>query len=200
MSKMMIAAGLLLSAGAAANADLFTDEAAFLGAIEGDYYLEEFDGYTYGSYTELTLDLGPVNGYSYTLDANTGAGDPGLWSGDGNMSTNSALNLLTVTFTGDDVTAVGGFFFASEINGFYIPEQVTVELSDGQMHVFTPATDTEFIGFTSATPITSLTIDADDTFQNAWSTMDHFYVGAVIPAPGAAALFGLAGLVARRRG
>jgi hypothetical protein len=200
MSKFLFAGGILLAAGAAASADLFTDEATFLTQIDSDYYLEEFDGYFYGSYTELSLDLGPVNGYSYTI---TTVDLLGLYSGDGNMSTNNAFDPLLVNFTGNDVYAVGGWFFGGDILGFYVPATVTIDLSDGQSYTFDTTSDTDFVGFTSAVPIVSMTIDAVDPFDPAgvpvWATMDHFYVGNLIPAPSTMVLLGLGALGIRRR-
>jgi len=202
MKKAVLIGTLALIAGSAnAAVDIFIDEGNFLNEV-GDFYLEDFDGYVYGGYTDLTLDLGPVNGFSYTLDADLGDGDPGLWSGDGNMSTNSALNMLRATFTGDPVYAVGGYFFASDINGFYIPGMVTIGLSDGTTYDFSPGSDIEFRGFVSDVPIDYITIDAEDDLNTPvyrWSTMDHFYVGNAVPAPGSALLLGFAGVAGLRR-
>ncbi len=193
MNKLL-ATGLVLFAAGAATADMYTDEGAFLAQL-GNYYLEDFDWSYYGAvYPDTTLPMGPVDGFSYDLYAYLG-----LWGGDGNMSTNNATDTLDIIMTGDPVYAVGGFFFGSDISGLYIAESVTVNLSDGQSHTYTPSSGTDFLGFTSAVPITSLSIDADDTFQNAWSAVDHLYVGNLVPAPASIALLGAAGLLRRRR-
>lgn len=185
-------------ASAANGAVAYTNEADFVNQLQPGYYLEEFDGYTYGSYVDLTLDLaqGP---WSYTLGA-AGGGSNQLFSGDGNMSTDSALDALTVTFTGADVYAVGGFFFAGDFSGFYQVGPIELSLSDGTFYSFDPASDSEFVGFVSNVPITSMSIEAPDVTGNAWPTIDHFYVGTtVIPGPGALALLGVAGLAGSRR-
>jgi len=66
---------------------VFTDETSFLSAIQPGYYLEDFDAFTYGSFTGDFLDFGPTNGFSYTMSSLP----DGLYSGDGNMSTNCLL-------------------------------------------------------------------------------------------------------------
>ncbi|MCK4871707.1 MAG: hypothetical protein KAS72_03175 [Phycisphaerales bacterium] len=196
--SMSVVGGLILGAASAATgAIVYDNEADFLAMIQSGYYLEDFDGYTYGSFQGETLDL-EANGYAYTLSA-YGAGSAGLWSGDGNMSTNSALNPITVDFTGLDVTAIGGFFFASEINGFYMPGSMVLVLSDGTQITYDPPNDTTFRGFTSDVPIVQMTIDAVDTDVYKWATMDHFYVGAMIPAPSGLAMLGAVGLLGLRR-
>lgn len=199
MRKCIVTMAVLaMCVGSATAATVYQDEGDFLAAIgTTEYLLEDFDGYTYGSYTDPTLDLGPEYGYSCTLDANNGGGDPGLWSGDGNMSTNSALNMITATFTGADTYSAGGFFFASEINGLYIPGTVNIELSDGTFFSYEPAGDTDFVGFVSTEPLTWMTIDALDDLEYSWSTMDHFYVDS--PEPGSLALLMLGALAVVRR-
>jgi hypothetical protein len=200
-------AGVAVLAGvsSATAYDLFTDDVAFEAMLVPGFYLEEFDGYTYGSFTDEFLIL-ESNGWRYTIDED-GTGSSGLWSGDGNMSTNSALNYLTVTFdeTADKglPTAVGGWFFPSEINGFYIPGpmDLTIWYDDGTSDTYSwdTANDTDFRGFGGTKPIAEFWIDAPEVGENAWPTMDHFYVGEYVPAPGALALLGLAGLAGRRR-
>ena len=190
----LAAGAITLTAGASV---VYENEASFLTAIQAGYYLEEFDGYTYGSYQGDTLNLSQ-GGWAYTISAD-GPVNSTLYSGDGNMSTNNATDWLRVDFTGDPVTAVGGWFFAGDIGGYYIPGPMIIELSDGTYYEFDPVNTTDFRGFTTSEPITWMTIEATDVGGvPAWATMDHFYVGAV-PAPGVLALLGLAGLVRSRR-
>jgi len=199
---LALAAGsVTLAASAAGAAVIYEDEAGFLANIQANYYLEDFNGYVYGGYTEYTLDLSQ-NGWAYTISAEGGANSY-LWSGDGNMSTNSALDWLRVDFDpaaeNGLPSAVGGWFFPGDINGYYQTGPIVIDLSDGTHYEFDPANGTDFRGFTSDVAITSITIDAPEGAANAWSTMDHFYVGSAVPGPGALALLGLAGLAATRR-
>jgi len=168
---------LALSLGvSSATTVVYDTEADFLAAIGSDpFLLEDFDIYTYGSYTEASLDLGPENGFSCVISAGAG----GLWSGDGNMSTGNAGDPLLVDFllSPEPVLFTGGNFFASDIDGFYIPGTVVLELSDGTFEVYDPPGPSEFRGFVSDIPIMSLSIDALDDLATSWSTMDHFYAG-----------------------
>ena len=189
----LAAGAVTLTAGASV---VYENEASFLAAIQPGYYLEDFNGYVYGGYTEYTLDLSQ-GGWAYTISAE-GVENSFLWSGDGNMSTNNAQDYLRVDFTGDPVTAVGGWFFASDIGGYFVPGRpVVIDLSDGTNYEFVPTSDTDFRGFTTDEPISWMKIDCPDDAAYYWSTMDHFYVG--VPAPGVLALLGLAGLVRSRR-
>ena len=168
---------LALSLGVASAATVvYETEADFLAAIgSSPFLLEDFDGLTYGSYQEPTWDLGPENGFSGVVSALQG-----LWSGDGNMSTNNAGDTIDVDFqfSENSVLFVGGEFFASDIDGFYIPGEVTLTLSDGTIEVYDPPAATEFRGFVSDQPILSMSIDASDADGvSRWSTMDHFYAG-----------------------
>ena len=182
MAKTGLALVLVLGiVGVAGAADVYTDEASFLAAIPGGagFLLEDFNGYTYGSYVAPTLTLGPVNGFSCIISA-TGPGSNNLYSGDGNMSTDSALDALRIDFTGPNPTySTGGWFFAGDIMGGYIAQEVTLTLSDGTVYgPFVPASATTFVGFINdTTPLTWMTIDAADTPANGWPTMDHYYVG-----------------------
>jgi hypothetical protein len=74
-----------------------------------------------------------------------------------------------------------------------------VTLADGTSYLGFSNSQTDFIGFYSATAsITSLSITATGVGSgDVFSTVDNLYFA--VPAPGAIALLGAAGLVARRR-
>ncbi len=197
MKKMTV--GMVAILGAASTAfggDVFTSEADFVAAIDGGYYLENFDAYAYGDYQDYTLDLAQDE-WAYTVSA-SGVSMSFLWSGDSCMSTNSADDGLLVEFTGTLPTAIGGYFYSRDISGYYIPGPMVLELRDGTVYEFDAASASDFRGFTTDVGITSIFIESPDVAGPQWSTMDQFYVGAV-PAPGALALLGLAGLAGRRR-
>jgi len=92
----------------------------------------------------------------------------------------SAVDALRIDFTGPNPTySTGGWFFAGDISGGYIAQQMTLTLSDGTVYgPFVPASTTTFVGFINdTTPLTWMTIDAVDTPTVGWPTMDHYYVG-----------------------
>ncbi len=192
MKKMMILAGAVMAT--PAMAAVYTDSASFLAAIQPGYYFNNFTGVPTGSVPSLSYSSG---GFSYDIVA-TGPGTNNLYNGTGFVSTDSALDMIQINFTSGNVSAVGGNFWATDINFGAIPATVSINLSDGTSVSFNASSANDFRGFTSNVTITSLTIDAADLPVNAWSTLDNLYVG-VVPAPGALAMLGLGGLVAGRR-
>ncbi|MHA7811853.1 MAG: PEP-CTERM sorting domain-containing protein [Phycisphaerales bacterium] len=194
ISHMIVAAaGCALTS--AAMADVFTDEAAFLGALDSSY-TNDFADVPVGVSPDLMYSSG---GFSYTISA-TGAGSNSLYNDPSIVSTDSAVDSILVTFTSGNVTAVGGNFWATDILVFPTGTDVTITLSDGTVESFTSTGPSDFRGFTSNVAIDSIMIDAVDGFDGTpyWATMDNLTVGAV-PAPGALALLGLGGLSATRR-
>ena len=188
--KKYLAALLFLAQAPLASAGVYTTEASFLTQLQPGYYLEDFNGYKYGNPldgNQTSQTYGPVNGYSWTASAPNG-----LFSNPGALSTNNAIDLLTITFTGDPVTALGGIFASTDANGNVIQQLVTITLSDGTT---ASLTGSDFRGFTSAAPITFLTIDAIDQPSSNWPQLDHFYVGSAIPEPTSLALLGLGSLL-----
>lgn len=201
MNKLALLAGAAaVAASAHANAAWYTSEADFLSAINPDFYLEDFNGWVYGSPlngSQTTWNAPGANGYGWTASASLG-----LWSNDGSLSTNNAGDPITITFTGAPVTAFGGIFTGTDINGNVIPATVVITLSNGEQQQLINPTSSTFLGWTGNVAITSITIDAPGVGVNDWPAVDHFYVGsAAIPAPGALAALalGLVGCGRRRR-
>ncbi|MEW6200204.1 MAG: hypothetical protein AB1601_16250 [Planctomycetota bacterium] len=199
MRRMMTVALVLGLVTAASAATIYTNEAQFLAAISGGggYMLEDFNGYTYGSFTGYTLAVGPQNGYAGTIQC-----DPStdfLWSGNGDMSTNSASSKLHVTFQNStkQVYSIGGFFYGSDINGTFMPgTPVVLTASDGTNYQFTPTVRETFVGLVATEPLTWFKADALDSPSTSWATMDHLYIDS--PEPASLALLAL-GLLLRRR-
>ncbi len=197
MRSALTAAGALAFVGGTALAGgttVYTDEGSFLSNIEPGSYFEEFDGVPVGAAGPL---LSFTDGtYSYDITA-VGAGTNDLFNNPSLVSTDSALDALVITFTSGNVLAVGGVMFATDISFIPVAANMTVTLSDGTVANYV-STGANFRGFTSDVTITSLTIDADDSLFNAWSTLDNLRVGTV-PAPGTLAMLGLGCVFAARR-
>ncbi|MCF7976322.1 MAG: hypothetical protein K9N55_21065, partial [Phycisphaerae bacterium] len=165
---------------------IYTDEVSFGTAILPGYYLEDFDPFTYGSFIGPFLDFGPTNGFAYTMSSPSG-----LWSGDGNMSTENALEPLNIAFTGAPVTAVGGMFWPTDYDGGNVVGDISLSLSDGTTVDLANADLNTFRGFvTDGAAFTSMSISTlnitPPPYQ--WPTVDHFYVGQIVPTPGAVLL------------
>ena len=196
MKRLATGFGMLAMAAASssamAGATFFDNEGDLLANTQSGYYQENFDSFSAGP-QGASLDFGPENGFSYTISA---AND--LYSGDGVMSTNTADDPLEIDFTGDNVTAVGGNFYGTDISFVPIAGDVTVELADGTSETMSTSSADAYFGFITDAPIDSMTISASGD-GNVWPTMDNFTVGQAVPAPGALALLGLAGVAGRRR-
>jgi hypothetical protein len=176
------------------NTTVYTNEAAFTGVLQSGYYLEEFSAYGTWAPVASPQHLGPVNGWQYDVSASWGD----LWGlslppSDGCLSTGWLDAAVTITPTGSkQVTAIGGWFFATNWAGDILGDAtIHVVLSDGTVEEYTTsASALDFRGFTSSVPITSLSISVPgnphtDQDDGAYPTLDHAYVGNVIPAPGA---------------
>ncbi len=187
-----------IAATALADTTVYDNEADFLVAIEGGggFLLEDFDGYVYGGFTGYTLQLGPQDGYAGLISC-----DPSsdyLWSGDGNMSTQSATSKLHVDFNGEPTYSTAGWFFPTDISGYYMAgEGIDIELSNGFEYHFDPPNGTTFRGFVADDPFDWVKIDAPYTSSPAWPTMDHYYIDS--PEPASLSLLALGALALLRR-
>jgi hypothetical protein len=151
---------------------------------------------TFNSYSGPIAD--PITG---TLGNTfwTASADGGLFAGQGMMAANLPYATLLFTFS-PGVRAVAGNIFGTDTSVSIVPTIVNVTLSDGTAYEGFTTSSSDFIGFYSSTAnISSLSITvADPAGVGAlYSTIDNLYLA--VPAPGAAALIGLAGLVSRRR-
>jgi hypothetical protein len=198
LKNAVLSVMILALASTAFAATQYDDEPSFLANLASPYYLEDFVGWSYGDPldgSQTDYDFGPVEGYSWHAYATNG-----LWSNLGALSTNNSGDPLVITFTGLAVTALGGNFTATDISGNVIPGTVLIDLSDGTHTELINPTASTFTGYTSAVPITSVTIDSlDDDGINRWPQLDHFYVGSMIPEPASLVLLGLGTLLLRRR-
>ncbi|MFM9146438.1 MAG: hypothetical protein ACKORL_14050 [Phycisphaerales bacterium] len=185
------ASALALSGAASAGIISFNDASLFaLFATNNGKVVatEEFSSYS-GFYTApLTGNFSSAPGYTWTATA-TG----GLFADAGFMSTNNAT---TMTFTfNQGVQGVGGRFFATDIAFAVQPTFLQITLSDGSGFIGSINSATAFTGFYSTGAlITSITLAVD---SGEYPTADNLSI--VIPAPGAVALLGVAGLAGRRR-
>ncbi|HEY6942205.1 proprotein convertase P-domain-containing protein [Dokdonella sp.] len=155
---------------ASAGPATYTDRTEFLTHVAAGYYENGFDDAVPGPIASMNYTSG---GWAYTVAASSDT----LYNDTGLISTNLAADSIVVTFTGDPVTAVGGNFWATDINVQPTGTDTTVSLSDGTTETFTSTGPTDFRGFTTAGPVTSLTVDAPDSGGNFWPTMDNLIVG-----------------------
>jgi hypothetical protein len=153
---------------------------------------ETFNAYNGYYASPLTGSAGGIN-WSATA---TG----GLFCQDGYFSTN---NPVAATFTfAPGVMSVGANIFGTDNSFNTLPAKIKVTLADGSSYIALSTGPAAFVGFISnGAAISSLTMTASDTAPgDIYVTANNMYFGVTaIPAPGAAALLGLAALVSRRR-
>jgi len=117
------------------------------------------------------------------------------------LSTNNPT-AMTISFAGAPLTGVAGNIFGTDINFNVVPSIVQLSLQDGTTYIGFVDAATAFVGFYSTgAAITSISISAQPLpggTNSVYPTFDNMTF-AVVPAPGAIALLGLAGLAGRRR-
>jgi len=187
-----IAAGTLASASSAAiisfnDSGLFAQFAAASGASVATENFDSYSGFAQ-SYS------GNLLGVAWSANA-TG----GMYADLGIMSTDNPT-VMYFDFAGG-VTGVGGQFFATDQNFNFVPSMIMVGLADGSGFIGLVSSTTQWQGFWSNGPaITSISIQVmgGSSSPALYPSADSISV-AVIPAPGAVALLGVAGLAAHRR-
>jgi hypothetical protein len=128
----------------------------------------------------------------------TAEADGGLFADDGVMSTDNPAVSLTFNFSSANVFAVGGNFFNTNRDFSTGPGLVKV-VAEGVSFILS-SSPSSFAGFVSSSgSISSISIvrygaSAAETFAST----NSLSIG-VIPAPGAIAVLGVAGLSVRRR-
>lgn len=146
-----------------------------------------------GSYAALT---GGSGDFGWNLSAPSGI----LLDNLGTARTQQNVEKLTLNFASTNVFAVGGFFFNVDNLGASKPGTMRIKLSDGTSFIRSVSNSTTFSGFVSdGASITSVEVSHAGSFGAQYFVATSGFSIGVVPAPGAAALVGLAGLLARRR-
>ena len=173
---------------------IFTDQFLFDANTSAyAHATEDFNSYSGGYGSPLAGSAGGVNWSA----SSTG----GLSVTGGRLGTGTA-SAMTISFGGASVYGVSGNFFGTDSVGTVVPSLVLVTLNDGTSYLNLIDTATVFVGFVSTgAAITSIQVTAQPFptgSPSVFATVDNLGV-AYVPAPGALALLGLAGLAGRRR-
>ncbi len=198
MKKTLLTVPLLaaICSGTIANASLptalvYSNLTTFAANINPGYGTETFDGLGTGTLGYLInftnqsflfnvgTPLAPATG----LFGVTGQG------GDVWLSSNDPETIV-FNFTSGNVTAVGGNFFNTDVNGALTSGTLTATINNGTTRTILNANTNSFLGFTSQTPITSLTLSGDNT---TYLTANNLVVG-VVPEPSSLALAAFGGI------
>lgn len=195
LSAVALVASALVASSASAGIVVYTNQSIWNARVATDGLVVETetfnaiaDGYRPAPFTGSTASV------QWSAFA-----DGGLYVQDGVFSTEFP-DPLTFNFT-PGVRAVGGNFFGVDAEFANAAVVFSVLLSDGTSYEGEASSPASFTGFrsTTAATIASLTINVENAVGAAavYPSVDNLYFG--VPAPGAVALLGVAGLVGSRR-
>ena len=197
LSSLIATAAITASSSAAVI--VFTNEFVWDAYANNDgspQFTETFESYNGFYASPLTGSTGGVN---WSANA-TGGIYVGAVGTSKALSTNNPTP-MTITFSGQSVRGVAGNIFGTDINFTVVPSIVQLSLQDGTSYIGFVDQATAFVGFYSTgAAITSMTISAQPLpggTNAVYPTFDNMTFA--VPAPGAFALLGLAGLAGSRR-
>jgi len=210
IKRLACAALTMMAGGSQAALTVFTSQASFLGSVSSP----GVDGFNGFSITDSTPSpLSRVAG-SYTYTASTGSS--GFFGAGTNadpwLSTDTNTDSITFSGFGAGVSAIGGNFFGSELEGAFVTGTISLTATDSFGAITTQnivnATTNSFLGFVSTGALTSLVVSAIQPPSDfVWPTVNNLIlaqaVSPSVPEPQTYALMlaglGLVGLIARRR-
>ena len=160
-------------------------------------YTETFESTSTGFHSSVS---GAMGGVTWTFNATNG-----LYVDTVNtsraISTNTAGDALSLTLS-PGVKGFAGNVYGTDVNFNVVPSIVQLSLADGTSYIGLVDSATAFVGFYSTgAAISGVTILAQPLpggTNSVFPTFDNMTF-AVVPAPGALALIGLAGLAGSRR-
>jgi len=173
---------------------LVFDNAAVFNAGLVESSLANYDQ-TFESYSgSAAFFTGGTGNYAWKASSATGVLDQA-----GVVQTVVATDTLKFDFSSGNVYGIGGLFHYVDAAGAYKSGLMKIKLSDGTTFIRSISSQTTFSGFiTTGSSISSLELSHIGSTGVTFSAAEAMTIGYV-PAPGAVALIGLAGLVSRRR-
>jgi hypothetical protein len=195
VSAVALVASALVASSASAGIVVYSNQSIWNARVATDGLVVETE-----TFNSIADGYRPAPFAGSTASVNWSAfADGGLYVQDGVFSTEFP-DPLTFTFT-PGVRAVGGNFFGVDAEFANAAVFFSVLLSDGTSYEGEASSPASFTGFrsTTAATIASLTINVENAVGTdaVYPSVDNLYFG--VPAPGAVALLGVAGLVGSRR-
>jgi hypothetical protein len=195
VSAVALVASALVASSASAGIVVYSNQSIWNARVATDGLVVETE-----TFNSIADGYRPAPFAGSTASVNWSAfADGGLYVQGGVFSTEFP-DPLTFTFT-PGVRAVGGNFFGVDAEFANAAVFFSVLLSDGTSYEGEASSPASFTGFrsTTAATIASLTINVENAVGTdaVYPSVDNLYFG--VPAPGAVALLGVAGLVGSRR-
>jgi hypothetical protein len=195
VSAVALVASALVASSASAGIVVYSNQSIWNARVATDGLVVETE-----TFNSIADGYQPAPFAGSTASVNWSAfADGGLYVQGGVFSTEFP-DPLTFTFT-PGVRAVGGNFFGVDAEFANAAVFFSVLLSDGTSYEGEASSPASFTGFrsTTAATIASLTINVENAVGTGavYPSVDNLYFG--VPAPGAVALLGVAGLVGSRR-
>lgn len=168
-----------------------------------DFASEDFNSVKPGSYPSLSGGSG-WSAWTMTASAGSMVADGGMVSASKPGGGLSFVFGAPLDPLGSGLHGIGGDFGLRGATGGWMPGRIILWLSTGDYLIHEVTSDNPFAGFWVATPtitITSLTVlPYGDGAESTSVSIDNLYLGfAGVPAPGALALLGAAGIASGRR-
>lgn len=197
--KPLCLAALLCAAGAAqASIQVYTSEADFLAAVSAPG-VDRFDDLGNVQYSpRFTRSAGDYSYQASTYGALWGAGT----AADHWLSNNSPHDSIVFDHFSTGISAFGGNFFASDVDGQFVDGSVTLSASDGSTFTYTldHAGTASFLGFVSTSTLDAVALGVGYD-SGYWPTVNNLVLA--VPEPGSYAMLlaglGFVGVASRRR-
>lgn len=199
----LVLAGSVLVAASSGHAGaaitFYANQASFNAAL-ASFSVDTYDDLP--AYSPLSATIARTTGpYSYTAHAANNLYTAGIGA-DIWLSTNNGEDPMVLTPTVGLPSAMGGFFFTSDING--APDagdlQITViDVNGTQNYSLINTNPATFLGFITDSSIVQVSVLVSSSPIDVWPTINDLIIGQAIPTPGAAGLLALGGLCAARR-
>lgn len=159
---------------------IYTNQATFLSNVQPGSYLETFDGLPVSTVIPSPLSFSG-NGFGYTASCPGGFYNSQFLPNPYLTADGSGTSIV-FTMTSNNITAIGGYFFAIlTVTGEPGSGTTTVTLDDGSSFSVVHAPSNSFIGFTTSLPIHSITVS--NTTHTDWVAVNDFIVGTAVPEP-----------------
>lgn len=161
-------------ASSALAGSVFTNAGAFLSNL---------DQAAFADFSDVPDVLAPIGGLDFTSDngfaINIDAFFGQLFNDAGVISTNASDDAVIIQFQSDNVSAVGGSFWGTDIAFDAVLADVNIWLSDDSHFQFTTSSPGDFFGYIADAPLEWMVIAAwSDSGDPVFPTLDNLYVGS----------------------